>query len=46
MALSIFSLASILFHRSMDFVEVSAKPAGQTEMGEETVMGTGVVSKA
>jgi hypothetical protein len=30
----------------MDFVEVSAKPASQTEMVEETVMGTRVVSKA
>ena len=43
MALSIFSLASILFHGSMDSIEDSAKPAGQTEMGEENVMGTRVV---
>ena len=30
----------------MDSVEDSAKPAGQTEMGEENVMDTRVVSKA
>jgi hypothetical protein len=45
MALSIFSLTSILFPRLMDYVEVSAKHAGQSNMGEETIMGIGVVSK-
>ena len=46
MALSIFSLAYILFQRSMDYVEDNANPNCQTEMGEETAMGTRVVSKA
>ena len=45
MALSMFSLTSIIFHMLMDYVEVSAKHAGQTDMGEENVMGIGVVSK-
>ena len=46
MALSIFFLATILFHRSMDHVEVFARLVGQTYMGEENDMSTRDASKA
>jgi hypothetical protein len=42
----IFSLASMLFHRKMDYVEDSAKMAGPIETGEDTMVGTTNESKA